>query len=149
MVNVVGNSISALSAWGEAKSLYESAETRKTLLKGIFDDIVSIVHKHISLLNKHLGDYVVSDFSADKSEALFTNAKKLPDKRREMLLQAVRYSPWDHGVVSFIFINYDKERKSVLELAERFGVDLTRDKETALKKIYKIAPKETDEELRR
>ncbi|MBQ7503048.1 hypothetical protein IJT93_10155 [bacterium] len=145
MINAVGNSLSAISASISKSRLYDDA--KKKLLSGIQDDIGRIINKHTDLLNEYERDYVVYYFKSEKADALFENAKEMADKREGLLVQAVRYAPWYHALLSYIFVNYERERKTAAELARRFGVDLSNDIEAALKSGYESSPKESDDDL--
>lgn len=134
--NAIGNAGSALSASMEKNSLYHDDNTRNTLQKGIISDLYSAFSAHMSLLNKYHPQYIRSIFDYDKSNALFDNARKLPEKRSELLLQAVQFCPWNAALVRYIFINFPSDRETVCKIAERFSVDLISCMEDMLAQEY-------------
>lgn len=126
VVNAVGNAGSAASASADKNNLYREPHTPSLLLSGVLDDLESVFFSHMDLLNKHFPNYVVSSFDLDKANALFENAKKIPEKQQELLVQSFEKYPWNQELLEYIFLNYLSERKAVGVAAERFQVDLAK-----------------------
>lgn len=134
--NAIGNAGSALSASMDKSALYKNAATQDTLLHGILTDLCTVYFAHIDLINKCKSGYIRSVFDEDKSSALFENAKKLPDKREDLLIQAFTLCPWSAELVKYIFIHYPKDRKNAYAAAQRFAVDLSSTVEEILSQEY-------------
>lgn len=134
--NAIGNAGSALSASMDKSALYKNSTTQDTLLRGILTDLYAVYFAHIDLVNEYKSGYIRSTFNEDKSSALFENAKKLPDKQKELLVQAFTLCPWSAELVKYIFIHFPKDRKNVYAAAQRFYVDLSSAVEEILSQEY-------------
>ena len=84
--NAIGNAGSALSASLDKSALYKNSATQDTLLRGTLTDLCAVYFAHIDLVNDYKPGYIHSVFDEDKSSALFENAKKIPEKREELLV---------------------------------------------------------------
>lgn len=134
--NAVGNAGSALSASMDKNSLYKNSATQDALLNGILSDLFAAYSAHMDFLNKRKGNYFQSIFDEDRSNALFENAKNLPEKREELLVQAFTLCPWNAELVKYIFIHFPKDRKTVCVVAQRFSIDLSSITEEILSQEY-------------
>lgn len=134
--NAVGNSGSAISASMDKSALYKNSATQDTLLNGILADLFTAYYAHIDFLNERKENYVQSIFDEDKSNALFENAKNLPEKQNELLPQAFVLCPWNEDLVKYIFIHFPKDRKTMYAAAQRFSVDLSNTVEEILSQEY-------------
>ena len=86
LVNSAGNLSSALDASNAKSDLYKSANA--VLLNGLYEDMRTFFDNHIQLLTTAKPGYFKFCFDEERANALFTNAKQLPDKRAELLEQA-------------------------------------------------------------
>jgi len=134
--NAVGNSGSAISASMDKSALYKSSATQDALLNGLLADLFTAYYAHIDFLNERMDNYIQSTFDEDKSTALFENAKKLPEKQNELLLQAFVLCPWNEELMKYIFIHFPKDRKATYVAAQRFSVDLSNTVEEILSQEY-------------
>ena len=148
-VNAVGNAGSSITASGEKRALYGRAETREILFDGLSEALLSFFDAHIVLVNERRPGCIRSGFDPDRSEALLENAKKLPDKRVELLVQAVQLWPWNVELLKYIFVNFPKERAAVSAIAQRFRVDLSDTYEAILEREYTEKDRETEEAAQR
>ena len=124
LVNAIGNAGSALSASSSKRALYENSATLKVLKEGIKSDIINCFNAHMHLVNSRIDSYIVSSFDSDKADAFFQNAKKVNNKRKELLLESFKNCPWNEEVLEYIFIQYAMERHNIWKIGERFHVDL-------------------------
>ena len=134
--NAIGNAGSALSESYEKGELYRSTDVQDKLLKGIIADLTAVFREHMTVVNERRPNHIRSAFDRDKSSALFDNAKKLPEKRMELLRQAFSLCPWNQELVRYIFVNFPNERKSMCAAANRFSVDLSVCMEDILAREY-------------
>jgi hypothetical protein len=134
--NAVGNAGSALSASMSKSALYNNSATQDTLLNGILTDLFTAYYAHMDFLNERQENYIQSIFDEDKSNALFENAKNLPDKRNGLLLQAFTLCPWNEELVKYTFVNYPDDRDMTYAAAQRFSIDLSDTVEEILAQEY-------------
>lgn len=123
--NAVGNVGTAISASISKLELYNSKETKKTLWEGIRDYIYNAYESHKKLVNRYLKNFFEYGFTAEnmeKASALFENAKKIPEKREQLLFEAVQNYP-DEQLLLYIFENYKAERKNVYDISQEFCID--------------------------
>lgn len=146
LFNSIGNAGSSFSAASRKSSLYESDSTYQVLFDAIEDAIIYAYEEHLSLVNSRIEDYYRSSFNSDKGRALFESATKVPEKEKELLVESFTYSPGNYDLYKYVFYNYPEERKSIIEVGERFGIDLSREFENILAKEYTQAAKESEEE---
>lgn len=133
-VNTIGNIGSAVGASIKKATLYND-DTRETLNTGIYLAIGKTFENHMQLVNSHIRGYYKSGFDPTKALALFENAKKLPAKREELLLQAVQCYPDEH-ILSYIFINYPEEKGNVYRIGQLFEIDFGKYIEESFAKAY-------------
>lgn len=136
LMNAVGNAGSALSASMDKNALYKNSATQDTLLNGILADLFTVYSAHMSFLNERKENYLQSIFDEDKSNALFENAKNLPERQEELLVQAFTLCPWNTELVKYIFIHFPRDRKATYAAAQRFSVDLSSTTEEILSQEY-------------
>ena len=134
--NAIGNVGSAISASMDKSALYKNPATQDTLLNGIIADLFTAYSAHMDFLNERKKNYVQSVFDKDKSSALFENAKKLPEKENELLVQSFALCPWNNALVRYIFIHFPEERKTIYAAAQRFSIDLRDSVEDILAQEY-------------
>lgn len=134
--NAIGNTGSAISASMDKSALYNNSATQDALLNGILADLFTAYYAHIDFLNERKENYIQSVFDEDKSAALFENAKNLPEKREELLVQAFTLCPWNAELVKYIFIHFPSNRKNAYAAAQRFSVDLSSTTEEIMSQEY-------------
>lgn len=134
--NAVGNAGSALVAAMDKSSLYQSSNTQIILLQAVCEDLFSAFQAHMDFLNERKPNYIQSVFNSDRSTALFENAKKIPEKQFELLVQSFTLCPWNQELIQYIFVNFPNERKCAYDVAQRFSIDLCGAIEDILAKEY-------------
>lgn len=142
--NTVGNAGSALSASMDKSTLYKNSATQDTLLNGIIADLFTAYFAHMDFLNERNENYVQSIYDEGKSSALFENAKKLPEKEHELLIQAFTLCPWNEALIKYIFIRFPEERKTIHTAAQRFSIDLRDSVEDILAQEYNRAAQSSE-----
>ena len=128
LINAVGNASSESNANNEKANLYRSEDTIYTLSKGVRLSVFDSYVEYIVLVNEYYPDEVYfsnNEFDKEKATALFENAKKFPDKREELLLDALRVCPYYDELLAYIFENYPEERKTISEMADYYRVDIS------------------------
>ena len=120
----------------DKNALYKNSATQDALLNGILADLFTAYYAHIGFLNERKENYIQSVFDEDKSAALFENAKNLPEKREELLVQAFTLCPWNAELVKYIFIHFPSNRKNAYAAAQRFSVDLSSTTEEIMSQEY-------------
>ena len=90
--------------------------------------------------------YIRSSFDSDKAEALFENAKKYPQKSKELLIEALEHCPWLYDLYAYIFINYPAERRHIWDIGLVYHIDLTDEVEDAISKEYTSQAKASEQE---
>lgn len=146
MVNAVGNAGSAAAAASSKQALFKSQGTADTLFRGIESSLREAYQSHMELVNGRKGaGYICSKFNFDRSSALFENAKKLPERRIELLVQAVALCPWNQELMKYLFLEFPKERREVCSIAKRFHVDLSEQYEEIFSREYTEEAHESEE----
>ncbi|WP_308542401.1 hypothetical protein [uncultured Oscillibacter sp.] len=146
MVNAVGNAGSAAAAASSKQALFKNQGTAETLFQGIESSLRTAYQAHMELVNRRKGaGYIRSTFDFDRSAALFENAKKLPERREELLVQAVTLCPWNQKLMQYVFLEYPDERKEICAIAKRFRVDLSAQYEEIFSKEYTQEAHESEE----
>lgn len=148
MFNAVGNAGSAVVAGASKSNLYNSSATINTLRNGIYDGILSAVNAHIQVVNSYITNYIHSTFNVDKASALFENAKQIPAKRTELLIQAFSYCPWYEDLLIYIFTHYPNERSTIWSASQRFCVDLSVHVEDILAQQYPESARHSEQAAR-
>lgn len=133
-VNVIGNMGSAVGASLKKAALYNQ-DTKETLSTGIYLAVGRAYDNHMKLVNSYIRGYYESGFDPNKAIALFENAKKIPSKREELLFQAVQCCP-EEDILSYIFVNYPDERKSVYKIGQAFEIDFGKYIEDSFARSY-------------
>ena len=104
IANSAGNLSSALEASNAKSDLYKSASV--VLLNGLYEDMRTFFDNHIQLLTTAKPGYFKFCFDEERANALFSNAKQMPDKRTELLAQAFELCPWNEDLHRYIFHSY-------------------------------------------
>lgn len=134
LVNTIGNAGSAVAATAKKALLY-GGETKDDLAYAISDSIRKTFENYKELVNEHHYNYYVDGFEPGKAVALFENAQRLPEKRTELLAQAIKENPYE-PIFDYIFENYPEQRISVYKMGKAFGYDYWKQLETAFEKEY-------------
>lgn len=145
IVNAIGNATSAMEAASAKRALYNNGSVKAVLRNGIRSDILSCFNAHINLINEKKNNYYIGCFDADKAGALFQNAKKLPEKRTELLIESFKNCPWDKDLLVYLFSTYKEDRKNVWDIGLRFHVDLHETAETVFSNMYTGAARTSEE----
>ena len=143
--NAAGNAGSAIVASVSKSSLYSSPTTQSLLCSALDDAILLVVGAHIHVLNGYVPNYIHSTFDVDKSQALFENAKQIPEKRTELLIQAFSYCPWYEDLLIYIFTHYPNERSTIWSASQRFCIDLSVHVEDILAQQYPEAARHSEQ----
>lgn len=114
LVNTVGDAGSSIAAAARKAGVYNS-DTKNLLSKGIQDAFLKTFSNHVRLVNTYYSEYYVNGFDARKANALYDNAKKHPDKREDLLAQAVVQYP-SQKILDYIFDNYPEERMHICKI---------------------------------
>lgn len=133
-VNTIGNIGSSVGASVKKAALYNN-DTKETLCTAISLTISKIYQNHMDLVNEHITGFYKAGFNPGKAQALFENAKNIPDKREELLLKAVQESP-EEDILSYIFINYPEEQKNAYDIAQLVEINLDHYIEESFAKSY-------------
>lgn len=136
IVNAIGNAGSAAEAASAKRALYNNASVKALLRNGICNDILACYNAHIKLINAKKNRYYINCFDSDKAGALFQNAKKVPAKREELLVESFENCPWNEELLVYLFSNYKEEQKNVWDIARRFHVDLRKYAEETFANMY-------------
>ena len=143
LVNSAGNLSSALDASNAKSDLYKSAST--VLLRGLHEDMCTFFDNHIQLLTTAKPGYFKFCFDEERANALFSNAKQLPDKRAALLMQAFELCPWNEDLQRYIFRNYPENRREILCVSTDFGIGIYDCVEELLRKEYTEEDKKSEE----
>ena len=145
VINAIGNTGSSIAAAAKKSALYND-ETKENLSLAIYKTVADVFTKHKQLVNSYINGYYVSGFDFNKSTALFNNAKKIPEKRKELLLDAVVAGP-SEDILAYIFLNYNDEQKNVLNIFKALGMEYKKYLETSFANLYTEEARH-DEEIR-
>ena len=145
IVNAFGNLGSAIEASSAKRALYNNASVKALLRESVRDDVLSCFNAHIHLVNTRKENYYINCFDSDKAGALFQNAKKVPEKREELLIESFKYCPWDEDLLIYLFVNYPAQRKNVWLTAKRFHVELHQVAEECFSQMYNTNAKNSEE----
>ena len=145
IVNAIGNATSAMEAASAKRALYNNSSVKAVLRNGIRSDILSCFNNHINLINEKRNRYYIGCFDADKAGALFQNAKKVLEKRTELLIESFKNCPWDKELLVYLFTTYKEDRKNVWDISLRFHVDLHETAETVFSNMYTGAARTSEE----
>lgn len=143
--NAVGNLASGIKASSQKGALYRDENTLLVLGRGISNAIYDVTVAHIKLINSIKNDYFSNPFDTDKATALLENAKKIPDKREDLLVQSFSLCPWNEDLMKYIFIDCPDERKNIWILSKRCRIDLTKYVEEIISREY--TPEASSSEL--
>ena len=147
--NAVGNAASSAAASSAKHKLYARSETQETLFNGLTEDILNFFGEHLDVITEHKPDYIACNFDVDRADALFENAKNIPNKREELLVQSFTLYPWNRELLKYIFVNYPGERRTISSVAYRFHVDLSDTFELLLAREYTEEDRQSEEAAQR
>lgn len=144
LANAVGNTGSAISAMASKNELYHSLHTKNLLISGIKHDLIIFSMNVAILIENENPTYICMDYDEKKAEALLENAKRFPDRRTELLLQAFEQDPTNKTLLSYLFTLFPAERKEVYRAAEHFLVDISAQVESLFEKEYSEEAKKSE-----
>lgn len=130
MVNAVGNAGTAIVSSMEKKSLYKNNKTLSILNEGLIECMKNTYLYFMDFVNNYMTEngneefYDGSCFDSEKADALFQNAKKVPEKEKELLVKAFTLCPYHYDLSAYIFINFEEERKNIFNIAKKYQNDL-------------------------
>lgn len=137
-----GNASSRETADRRKQKLYK--DVKEPLWSAIKDIIVTVITNYQTFVNNKIPGCIVSNFSYDNSIAYLDNAKSIPEKRDELIVEAFKSCPWNYEMYKYIFEQYSYERRNILELAKYYGVSLTNEVDAILRSEY-VGNAKTDE----
>lgn len=147
-VNAIGNAGSAIGSASSKAAIYKDTQTRKKILDALVNDLTQTFLSCISLINDRKGTVIHFSFDAEKSKALFENAKTIPQKQEELLTQSLVCCPWYSALHKYIFVNYPSERPTISALAARFDLQMSDVFEDMLAKEYTDIARNNEEAAR-
>ncbi len=150
LFNAIGNAGSSMAAANSKERLYYNEETYECLSNGICQSVRNTYFEYMNMINEYFKDELYfsnSQFDEDRAEALFENAKRIPEKREELLVEALQLQPDFEEALAYVFENYPAERKTACEMAEFFCVDISNCYENVFEKQFKEAKKSGEEGL--
>ena len=128
VVNGIGNIASSIAAASAKKSLYNNESTLEILTNGVRDcvlDIFFAYHDFINECKEEEAWFDGSRFDTEKSDTLLENSVSVPeDKKKELLVKAFMYSPFNEDLLRYIFVHYEEERENIFKIAQKYDVDL-------------------------
>lgn len=118
--NGFGNMMSTLGANIEKNDLY--SKSFEPLCSGLLESIRLTILRHIEFANNKIGNvYSYDAFDIKKSQAFLENAIKLPEKRNDLLFDALKNAVWNMDVVSYILLNCPDEIETVCAMSKEMG----------------------------
>lgn len=147
IANSIGNAGSEDDANRRKEQLFN--HSKEAFCKGITASIGDSVFEHLLLINERIPDHIVTTFDRDKGEGLLESAKKVSDKRKELLIDSFKCCPWLYTLYEYIFEQYPEERKGVLAIAQRFSVNLSEKIEEIISREYTDAASKNEEEAQK
>lgn len=129
-----GNTGSRERAEQNKTKLYN--DLKKPLWEALSESIKVSAENYMEFINQKIPCAIYSNFSRDSSNAYLTNAENLPKKREELLVEAFKACPWNQDLYSYIFKEYESERKNLIAISKFYHVDLTDDIESIFKSLY-------------
>ena len=138
-----GNASSRNKANERKSKLYN--EIKEPFWDALIDSLNISLTNHMNLINEKVPNSIGADFSKERSEAYLDNAKSLPEKQVELLVDAFKSCPWNSNVYSFIFEHYSDERKNLIAISKNYNVDLTSEIDAAFRALYTPEAKKTEE----
>lgn len=142
--NAIGNAGSAIAAASSKRALYKNEGTLALFKDAISSDIFDCYFEHIDFVNTRIKSYYSFVFSPDKGKALLESAKKVADKRTELLAESFRYFPWNKDLFIYSFRECKSERANIWKVASRFNVDLSETAEELFSAAYTSEAKENE-----
>lgn len=139
LVNGIGNIASSIEASSAKKSLYNSNDTMQTLARGVRECIIDIYFAYHDFINECKDEawFDGSSFDTEKSDTLLANSSAVPkDKRKELLIKAFIFCPFNEDLLRHIFLNSEEERENIFKVAKKYKVDLNDDLLEVLCKRY-------------
>ena len=134
IVNAFGNASSEGDAEQRKAELYK--EARGPFCDAVERCVLCTANAHLSLVNTHSQATISGNFDSDQCSALLESAKKIPNRRTELLLDAFKKCPWYKDLYCYIFDNFPEERKNTIDIGKHFQVDLTSKIDELLSREY-------------
>lgn len=155
VINAVGNAMDTAKANRAIRQLYANEKIRMKFNEEVLYSAWNLHFVLIDLLEKSLQINVweipeVED--VDRADRLLNNLQSsvLDDEaKKDIIKQAYNANPYSRRLYVTLFHNYRQEVKSITEIAEYFGVDLTDEKEKLAIAFLKEHIGNTEEEARK
>lgn len=151
IANAVGNAGSEWAAGSAKERLYCSDETYNTLCKGVRYAVWDTFTEYMMFVNQYFDDddlyFTNNAFDKERATAFFDNAKNIPEKREELLVEALRLCPYYAEILEYIFQQYPSERRAVCDMAEFFHVDIAECYEHSFENEFSAADKSDENNL--
>ena len=142
VANAIGNASSAGDAADRKRELYK--EAREPFRDAIERCVLATAFQHIDVVNSHSEIRIFSSFDSDQSAALFESAQKVPEKERDLLVEAFALCPWFYKLYPYIFDHYPSERKNLILIGKEFRYDLTDKVDELLGQMYTNEAKQSE-----
>ena len=137
-----GNAASRERAAQQKRKLYE--EIKKPLLDALINSLNINLTNHTNFVNGKQPHSIEATFDQERSNAYLDNAKTLPQKRTELLVEAFKACPWNKKVYTYIFKNCPEERKDLLQVAKYYRIDLTAEISKVFRALYTSEAKRSE-----
>lgn len=155
VINAVGNAMDTAKANRAIRQLYANEKIRMKFNEEVLYSAWNLHFVLIDLLEKALQINVweipaVED--VDRADRLLNNLQSSvldEEAKKDIIMQAYNANPYSRRLYVTLFYNYRQEVKSITEIAEYFGVDLTDEKEKLALAFLKEHIGNTEEEARK
>ena len=152
IVNSIGNLRSSISASSSKAALYQNENTFEILNKGLDQCVKDIFIQYMDFVNEYKeneGEEICFDgscYDLSKSDTLLENAEKYPEKRKELLVKAFRFCPYNYNLYEYIFTTFEEEQGNIFNIAKNYNIDLSDNVEQALSAMYTEEAQNSTEE---
>lgn len=155
VINAVGNALDTAKANKAINQLYNNKKVRMKFNEEILYAVWNLHFVLMDFLDNvlHMNIWEVPDNqNVSKADRLLNNLQSSvlnDDTRKDIILQAYNANPYSERLYYMLFRDYREEAKSITQIAEYFGVDLTDEKEKLAIEFLKEHIGQTEEEARR
>lgn len=155
VINAVGNAMDTAKANKAIKQLYANEKVRAKFNEEILYCAWNMHFVLIDLLNKalHLDIWEIPEVEdVDRADRLLNNLQSGvldEDGKKDIIMQAYNANPYSRRLYNTLFRDYRKEARSITQIADYFGVDLTEEKEKLAFEFLKEHIGNTEEEARK
>lgn len=122
--NLIGSGIDKLNSSMLLSELYKETKVKEMLAYAIVNEVEDIYEGFRKCINEnHRKNYFIDNFNESKATALFDNARKIRDKREELLVQSLKEDPFDNGIYKYILKAYGDEDNELQRMSDLFVPD--------------------------